>query len=162
MRRFVITGINPEPWAIGPVVGYGRAGGRTVAPNPKVQTYQKAVREELEKQVGDDDFSPWEQDLYLFYVRSTAGGQPADVTNLNKSTEDALQGILFANDRHNRRVTGEILDQGPNIIYPGIIIVVQDYLPDFQVNEDLIESLVTTAPTAFEGSDYEIPEDPFE
>lgn len=163
MRRFVITGVNPEPWAIGTVNCWGKGRG-TISPNEKVVVYQQALREELKRypEANEEEMPDWPQDLYLYYVRSTAGGQPADVTNLNKSTEDALQGILFHNDRGNRRVTGEILDQGPNVIHPGVIIAIQDYLPDFQENEDLMDLLVTATPVAFEGSDYEIPEDPFE
>ena len=165
IQRYEIKGINPEPWAIGPVTGYGKAGGRKVAPNPKVVNYERAVREALEQMgAGMNLDTLWPKDVTFYYVRSTAdGGQPADVTNLNKATEDACQGILYGNDRNNRRVMGDILEQGPDVKHPGIIVVVQDYWIDPTIKEQLIESLVSDTPVAFAGSDYTIPEDdPFE
>lgn len=159
----VIQGINPEPWAIGTINAWGK-GKATMSPNPKVENYKLAIREDLERRISD--FTPrigWPVDLFIWYVRSThGGGQPADVTNLNKATEDALQGILFGNDRFNFRVGGDILEQGPHVEYPGLIIKVEDYYIDPNVKQQLMNMLVTAEPVEFEGNDYEIPEDPFE
>ena len=48
-------------------------------------------------------------------------GNYADSTNLQKSTEDALQGLLYGNDRETRYVSSEIVDQGPDV-HPCIVV----------------------------------------
>ena len=101
------------------------------------------------------------QDLYLYYWRSTERGHPADVTNLNKSTEDALQGLLFANDRINRRVTGEIMEQHRHVEHVGLIIVLQDYEHDPVVYDEMSAEMVALPHPAFQGTDYEPPDEEY-
>jgi len=161
--RIVIRGINPEPWAIGTVNAWGKGRG-TISPNLKLLNYQNAIREELINRLDSGGTVPvplWAQDLYIMYFRSTERGQPADVTNLNKATEDALQGILFGNDRINRKVTGEIIEQHPNVEHVGLIIILRDYEFDPDEHDALMDEMVLAPAVAFENSDYEIPEDPF-
>lgn len=114
--------VNPEPWAIGPV-GTGRRGGKIwayVGQNQQLKAYQEAVREEVGEQ------TLLEGDIYLLFlfwrqVRSEDNKNYADTTNLQKSTEDALQGCLYKNDRASRRVTSILMAQGPDV--EGRIIV---------------------------------------
>jgi Holliday junction resolvase RusA-like endonuclease len=118
--------INPEPWAIGNV-GTGRKGGKIwayVSPNPQLQSYQSAVKEEMETILVDSidiDFKADEYDLEFFFWRNLSGGANwADSTNLQKATEDALQGVLFDNDRRVRSVASTIVEQDtecePNVV----------------------------------------------
>jgi Endodeoxyribonuclease RusA len=157
--RIVIRGINPEPWSTGNVICYGKGRG-TLSPNLKMLNYQNAIREELTDRIDSGGTPPvdvWAMDLHIYYFRSTERGHPADVTNLNKATEDALQGILFANDRINRKVTGEIIEQSPHVEYPGLIIVLRPYefVPD--EHEDLLAEMVHAPTRAFENVDYTPP-----
>ena len=161
--RIFIRGINPEPWAIGTINAWGKGKG-SMSANPKVVNYQNAIREDLEQQgleIPPFLTASWPLDVTFQYFRSTERGQPADVTNLNKATEDALQGILFGNDRYNRRVTGDIIAQGPDVEHVGIVIDITTY----QYNPDeheVLEELIRLEPiSAFQDSDYVIPEDPF-
>ena len=96
--------------------------------------YQTALRGIVTDAMVKNKIAPYTYDshaagifLEFFFWRSTGRGQPADVSNLVKSTEDALQGALFENDRIVRRVCGEIVEQFASLESPGILIRVSDY-----------------------------------
>lgn len=129
MPWFVIP-VNPEPWAIGsPSVG--KKGGKfypRISPNPQLVSFQEAVREALA------DAEPLPEGKYgltfYFWRRldsyETQSGRRhrkhwADATNMQKATEDALQGVLFGNDRDVMDVHSKIVHQGPEV--DGLIIV---------------------------------------
>lgn len=108
--QWFVLDVNPYPWKV-PPFSPGRAkGGKLYVAAGRDQglhSYKQAIREQLEsmnivKIEGNIG-------LYLFFWRSipeytTAQGRKArkheaDNTNLQKSTEDALQEYLFDNDR---------------------------------------------------------------
>jgi hypothetical protein len=114
MRWFVLA-LNPDPWAIGPL-GVGKRGGKYfpyVGRNNQLHSYQQAVKEELEDEpplrAGTYDLKFW----FWRRLDSHAAGRKniADATNLQKATEDALQGVLFDNDRDVRHVSSVIVEQ---------------------------------------------------
>lgn len=118
--------INPEPWAIGPV-GYRRSGGKMgayVGQNKQLNAFKEAVREEVASQWGGLPPLEGAIQLEIFFWRQRADystpaarvhrKHEADVTNMQKATEDALQGILFHNDRDNLDVHSRIIAQGPH------------------------------------------------
>lgn len=126
-----ILEINPEPWAIGPI-GYSRRGGKMsayVGRNQQLDTYKEAVKEALE----DMETTKLEGKIALrfFFWRTRADYQnyqsrtvrkhEADTTNLQKATEDALQGILFDNDKDVVDVHSSLVDQSPTS--PGRIVI---------------------------------------
>lgn len=124
--------INPDPWAIGPL-SVGKRNGKyfpIVGRNAQLDAFKHAVAEELESQgVTPVDYE--EYALRFFFWRrldSHASGRKhyADATNLQKATEDALQGVLIGNDRDVRAIYSEIVAQGPDI-KPGIVIHVEHY-----------------------------------
>lgn len=161
MLRLVIRGINPEPWAVGTVNCYGRGKG-SLSPNPKVVNYQLALREELLNM----DLPPvrprlFATELSLLYWRSTERGKPADVTNLNKSTEDALQGILYENDIDNLKVSGEIVEQHPLVEHVGLIIMLEDYDYDSTLHARLSEEMIAQPKRAFMDTDYVMPSEDY-
>jgi hypothetical protein len=116
--------INPEPWAVGKV-GVGRRNGKTfptVGPNAKLVSFQQEVKEWFEGQ--KIDMIPGDVELEFFFWRRldkyqgpkrTVTANEADATNMQKATEDALQGILYPNDKAVRRITSEIVAQGTDI-----------------------------------------------
>jgi len=138
VSEYVILDINPEPWAVGTTFTR-RTAGKVVsgmAPNQKVKDYKSAVQEALKPQIQTPVFSAdaeWEVEL-LFWrqiERWTVDGKVktgnyADATNLQKSTEDALQGLLFGNDRSVKRISSHVVAQGLDV-EPMIYIRVQRY-----------------------------------
>lgn len=149
-HQYWIPGINPEPWAVGPIKIHRGTGGKRgaphVGPNEVLTTYQEALRVEF-KNLETPPFmidGPSELEIYFwrrldkYEFDSGAKHQRhvADTTNLVKGTEDALQGILFQNDRLNVVIHGVIVEQSPSTD-PGLIILHraydgywgQDYVP---------------------------------
>lgn len=160
--RIIITSINPEPWAIGTIHAWGK-GRADMAPNPKLVTYKAALREELENMgyTEPDQGDGWPIHVKFYFFRSTERGNVADTTNLVKSTEDACQGILFGNDRFNRHVEGEIMEQGPDVEDVGIIIDIEPYDFDPDRHEELCALMRVPKAPAFSNTDYTDPGDVF-
>jgi len=130
-KSWYALAINPEPWAVGTVTPTKGKGAR-ISPNPNLQTFQQAVKEELAAQV-PFKFGPQEGFLKVrfYFWRQTAKyldtndrvrqRNIADATNLQKGLEDALQGVLFENDRDVRDIRSVIVEQG-TAVKPLIII----------------------------------------
>jgi Holliday junction resolvase RusA-like endonuclease len=119
-----VLDVNPEPWAIGPL-SVTRNKGKLipyVGRNLQLHAYKQAVKSEL----GEGHtliVGPVELRFYFWrrrdsYTTPQARGHrkhEADVTNLQKSTEDALQGILFKNDKDTNDVRSVMVEQGANV-----------------------------------------------
>lgn len=133
--RIVIEGVNPYPWRA-PKNSTMRRGGKIIPtsyPDPEMVIYQEAVKEFIRDEYPRLELiPPGEHGLHVTfsYWRSlNYGGQrrnPVDVTNLNKALEDALQGLLYDNDRFNRTVTGNMVVQARDI-EPLIMITAVQY-----------------------------------
>jgi Holliday junction resolvase RusA-like endonuclease len=134
--RYFALHLNPEPWAIGDVWA-GRKDGRIqgrISPNPNLQAFQNAVREELASsnhQLINLDryrltFYFWRQQArYIDMADHVRQRNQADATNLQKGLEDALQGVLFANDRDVRDIRSVIVEQSPHVKNPRILIAAE-------------------------------------
>lgn len=143
----LISGINPQPWAVGPA-GVARNGGKLrayIGRNEQLFQYQQAVKEALQASA----FPKIDGEVALrFYLwrqieqkdlgagRKTSANR-VDATNMQKALEDALQGIFYVNDRLVRKVMSEVVDQGPNVT-PLILVHVRPWvgldpneIPDF-------------------------------
>jgi hypothetical protein len=123
-KWITVLGINPEPWAVGTAFATRSKAGvhAGVSPNTKLVAYQNALKEELRAR----NFEPIENQtvrltLQMLFVRQvdsytvrgkTKTGNYADATNLGKGTEDAMQGILFPNDRQMAWTHPIVVDQG--------------------------------------------------
>lgn len=121
--HWIALDVNPEPWAIGPV-GVARRGGKIqpyVGRNAQLAEYQAAVKEEL----GEQEMLEGKIVLRFFFWRNRADyvtpqarthrKHEADLTNLQKATEDALQGVLFKNDKDVADIHSTMVAQGPEI-----------------------------------------------
>lgn len=155
--------INPEPWAIGPV-GVTNKGGRPrgfVGQNQQLRNYQEAVKLDIKNQILGTEtsrhlptFCPVR--LHLFFYRrldsyelqtGRKGSRNAvDATNMQKAFEDALQGVLFANDRNNIQVCSVIAEQGPEVS-PGTIMVMQ-WAENLEPDMSLLNGVVIAAAKA--------------
>lgn len=162
-KFFLIEDINPQPWAVGPL-GIGRKGGMYpyMAPNQQLVTFQNAIKAELlnlEPDLLDGDvmltFYIWRS---LDVAEMVSGGaknrqrraHAADATNIQKAIEDALQGVVFANDRQVRDVRTVLVEQGQNV-RPRILIKIDQWI-GLNPNElpDFIWSAIDKEPTLIE------------
>lgn len=105
---YVVHDLNPEPWTAGSFARM-KNGKTVVFKDEKVKAYQNALKDCL------PDAKPTAKPVYLRFAfwRNTTDGKPADVTNLQKSTEDALQKVLFKNDRQVIAVSSTLVEQSP-------------------------------------------------
>lgn len=126
-----ILEINPDPWAIGPV-GYARRDGKMsayVGRNQQLDAYKQAVKEEMAElnpvmltgKIGLVLFFWRTIDIYQTAQAKSARSHEADNTNLQKATEDALQGILYKNDKDVVFNQTTMVDQSPTA--PGRVVV---------------------------------------
>lgn len=133
---YLIEGINPEPWAASEGA-IGRKNGKAFIHFHKPESlrmYQESVKDEFlianpqaVKVAGDIE-------IVFYFWRELTGfemneGQKkrraayADATNLQKALEDALQGILYDNDRDIVSVRSVIIEQTQET-EPAILIAV--------------------------------------
>jgi Endodeoxyribonuclease RusA len=102
--------INPEPWAMGDtVILRNRKTGKhfpKFTNDKTMDAYQQALREELrgrgvrvEPGYYAFRFTLSRQLEKSYTATSTLTRNVADVTNMQKATEDALQGVAIGNDR---------------------------------------------------------------
>jgi Holliday junction resolvase RusA-like endonuclease len=124
--EYIIWGVNPEPWRVPGFTHRGRA----IVPvkDGKCEAYQEALAEEIVNQNPNLKMHKGELCVEFFLWRSTAFNMPADATNCQKATEDALQGVLYENDKSNRHVTTVICEQTP-LTFPAIMVRVSKWQP---------------------------------
>lgn len=107
MQRFVIDGINPVPWKAPEAQHRSAKGGRKWVQFFKDQdlsVYQEAIKgwfEEVEAlpAVGEDGKPILHKGPFTLRFYFFREGATADATNLQKALEDALEGVLYKNDR---------------------------------------------------------------
>ena len=109
--RYYVLWINPEPWKVGPV-SYKRVG-----KDPSLEAYQEAVREALlqsnpEQLPGkvDVEFWFWHRRVRYQGAKKVVVKNEIDATNMQKATEDAIQGVLLGNDRNVVNITSHKME----------------------------------------------------
>jgi len=120
-RTYTFHGLNPEPWTPG---SFSKVRKRAmVFKDEKLRTYQLAIKADLEAMDLDGVLEAGVviHDLRFAFWRDTSHGRPADATNLQKATEDALQGLLFADDRWVKSVRSVIVEQAPDVS-PAVVV----------------------------------------
>lgn len=113
-----------------------------VGRNQQLDAFKEAVREELSS-LATTKFEG-KVTLVLYFWRNRAEyttpqarkhrKHEADLTNLQKATEDALQGILFENDRDVAMVQAEVREQGPDVV-PCVVVGIDSYIEYFLPTE---------------------------
>lgn len=129
-EQWYVLNLNPVPWTA-PNVSIGRKGGKVFPQfyaSAELKAFKEAVREQL---ANLDNFvmPPYELEFYFWrrmepYTtdqQKRARKHEADVTNLQKALEDALQGSIIGNDRDVKRITSWLVEQDHDTI-PRIII----------------------------------------
>jgi Holliday junction resolvase RusA-like endonuclease len=118
--QWYVLDLNPIQWAVGPVVT-GRRGGKiygNIGRNQELHAYKEAVGELLE------DIAvlvPGEVELHMYFWRQreeyqthqarTHRKHEADLTNLQKALEDALQDSVIQNDKNVKAVRVVVVEQ---------------------------------------------------
>ena len=172
MERFIVIPVNPEPWAVGSL-GIGKRNGKFVprlSPNPQLVSYKEAIKEHL----ADEEMLPpgkyalefyfWRRlDQYELESGRKHRRHVADATNMQKATEDALQGVLFDNDRDVQWIHSLIMEQGPDVD-PKVAIGVKVIDPDeeeelkanveFLIADHAIKSRVQTFDNSWPPKDF--------
>lgn len=136
--------LNPEPWAVGPLSVSRGQGGRffpRMGQNQQLASYQEAVRSELRRQratmveLGEGYYAyelvfMFHQVLAKYITASGRKSQQkaADLTNLTKATEDAIQGILISNDKLVEKSTLYVQRSEAENAVPFVAIGVGPYL----------------------------------
>ncbi len=124
---WILIPFRPVPWAVGPASAV-RAGGKmkpVIGRNVELRMYQDGIKEEIEAQLGDAiAMIEGKIELRCYFWRRmeeyktpqgrTARNHEADLTNMVKALEDALQGVLFKNDRDVVEQHNYIVDQSPD------------------------------------------------
>lgn len=131
-----VTGVNPEPWSAGTPY---RKGPHAVglAKDGKLKAYQEALGEEFAHQNPHAVVHGGHLSVTFYFWRSSAHGNQADATNMQKATEDALQKHLYENDRYNHHVQSFIMEQTPTTS-PHILIEIDEFVrPEVEVPEGL-------------------------
>jgi Holliday junction resolvase RusA-like endonuclease len=128
--EWTVAGINPEPWT-SPEVSIGRRGGKMVPivyKRERVRAFQEALHDYIRDECEKPELLSGELELSLYFWRQleAPNSKRVDATNLQKSTEDALHGLLFDNDSQVRRVHSTIVEQSVGI-HPLIVIVWQPW-----------------------------------
>jgi Holliday junction resolvase RusA-like endonuclease len=142
-----VLDVNPEPWAVGPlsVARSGKGVYPKMGRNQQLYAYQQALRSTLLLQYPnlrefvDSELGLWgnrEVKLCFYFWQkqetaetvSAAGrtrrttSKVADCTNMVKAAEDAVAGILFANDIQVREQVNVIVDRGAQLP-EGIVVI---------------------------------------
>lgn len=166
-RTFTFPGINPEPWAIGPVGWTTRGGKRipTIGPMPQVKTYQKAIGDELKKYILPAPLTCKVRFEFYFWRRldkhTTTKGREvqakvSDATNMQKSTEDALQKILIVNDNQVKDIRSVVVEEG-EFVTPGVIIklIIPEGNPIMNVDIHVLEAFLAAKEGVFDPNDLD-------
>lgn len=128
-KAFYILPINPEPWVV-PPMSPGRVGRRLIVKagrDTATWNYKEAIKEELIERGAVMLPAPYRIHFLFYRQQATyelASGRKntkneADATNMQKLTEDALQGVLIDDDKDSRHITSQIVEQGK--FAPGMV-----------------------------------------
>lgn len=133
-KVFCITGINPEPWTAPLFTRTGQAYSES-----QLRAYKEALASTFKMKYPEVEPTEDIYEITFLFWREMADYEigdgrksrrnRADATNLQKSTEDALQGILYHNDRDCQIIHSYIVEQGPDV--RSAIVVVFDAWPTY-------------------------------
>lgn len=133
-----VLDVNPEPWVVPPFTVIRNKQTNKMIPkagkSQQLAAFQDAVREALEdnQQVISGDirlvFYFWRRlDSQISEGKRRTTRNQADATNMQKATEDALQGVFFGNDRNVRDIRSVLVDHGAEVT-PRIVLHVEPWV----------------------------------
>ena len=120
-QQWFVLSVNPYPWKV-PPMSAGRKGKALfvrAGRDEGLHTYKEAVKEQVE--LMSPRMIEGAVKLRLWFWRNIpeyttpqgrrARKHEADTTNLQKATEDALQGLLYANDKDVKDIHSILVEQ---------------------------------------------------
>jgi hypothetical protein len=118
-QRFVVD-VNPIPWRVPPFSRGRGPKGVVAGRDAELHAYEEAIRDEV---IAKGAYlMPGPYMIQLWFSRTLAGNvNAADVTNMQKSTEDALQGAVIENDTETVEIFSHRIAQGEDA--PGVVII---------------------------------------
>lgn len=130
MNWYLLEGVNPEPWeapegSVGRAKGSGKFFVQMHSP-VGMREYQEAVKSQFKERYPEVVPVTYPVTLTFHFWRQRsveAKANIADATNLQKATEDALQGLLYMNDRqvyNPQSYIVEQLDDTPSLVLIGL------------------------------------------
>lgn len=166
---YVLPGINPVPWT-SPEVSIGKKNGKMfpmVYASAELKTYKESVKEEMEDRYPDVEAIEDEVGLKLYFWRRLdemksnrrRKGHVADATNLQKATEDALQGILFKNDQQVIHAESWVMAQHDEV--DPLIVIELVWHPDRPTLPDEVQAVVDEHPTLELENEHDVPVEDF-
>lgn len=147
VRQSYILHVNPEPWKT-PPFSPARKNGKMIVVSGRDETSfvtKEAIAAALREQGAEMLEPPYWIHLYFWrhrehYVSEKGRNmhkREADATNMQKLTEDAMQGVLINNDVNVRIVTSQVV--GQDKVGPGmIVILIEAGLPEELVSSPII------------------------
>lgn len=140
--------INPSPWAIGKasaIPNRGRKAFVKIAPDKALKAYQDAVRSKLAEAGAKPEpglyvmrFTFSRQLEQYVTVNGTQTGNAADTTNMQKATEDALQGLVIENDRQTISITGHLASESKTSTIPYVVIEVLSGIDGYEMHKRVL------------------------
>jgi len=130
--QWFVLDVNPYPWKV-PPISVGRKGGKvfpTVGRDEGLFVYKESIKSALSRE--ETHLIEGPVALYMWFWRNMpkVSGRTrrhtADTTNIQKSTEDALQGILFGNDAEVASVHSVRVAEGPDVP-PMVVLCVSPF-----------------------------------
>ena len=146
--------LNPEPWTASEA-SLGRRKGKlfiNMHKNEQLRAYQEAIKGTMAEEyptaplhdgLVELDFFFWRQlPSYVTEAERTARKHQADATNLQKALEDALQGVIFTNDRNVVSVRSTMMEQAANT-EPMILIGIHDHYKQMHWPLDKVQHMLS-------------------
>ena len=145
--QWFVLDVNPYPWKV-PPISVGRKGGKVfpkVGRDEGLFVYKESIKAALARE--ETTFVTGPIALYMWFWRNmpTVQGKKlrheADTTNIQKATEDALQGILFGNDADVASVHSVRVAQGVDVP-PMLVLCVSPFtMPMLQSSVDFPDAV---------------------
>ncbi len=126
VNAWYLLPLNAEPWK-SPSPSIGRRNRKLhveIHKDQGLSAYQAAVKEQMATLYPNAPMIEGEVDVTFYYWRNlavykgakkTVHRQACDATNMQKALEDALQGILYVNDKDNVHVESYVMEQGSRV-----------------------------------------------
>lgn len=153
MDWFLVEGINPEPWQASEASSGRAKGGKTFVRFHKPQglaDYQEALKANFKERYPDVEPASGTAEVVFYFWREVnvdSKAKVADATNLLKATEDALQGLLYVNDKQNKHVQSYIVEQLADT-EPMILIGIRPFQPAPAEVFEVVEKMRLEVPKA--------------
>lgn len=140
--------INPFPWAVGKATAIPNRGRKPfvkIAPDKALRAYQDAVQAELlemgvtpEPGLYSIRFTFSRQLEQYMTVRGKQTGNAADSTNMQKATEDALQGVAIENDRQTISIVSHLASESKVSTIPYVVIEVLSGIDGYEMSKRVL------------------------